>query len=265
MAKLASRKALLLSGALGVYLKPKLAMDKSIDLSGILAGVTAKNFASKRKAIAAGINAKAKGKLAEDADLGDLDAVLEAVADLTDGDEMDDDLDQAMDDGAEPTKKDDETDEEFAARKKAWMDAKDKAAKDEEDAIAAAKKKADEEGEPKVTKAAMDAALKATRTQAIADGRAAARKDARELRDAEDAVKPYVGAVVAMDSAGDVYRFAIETVAPDVDLTGVPDSALPAILKAFPVPGSERKVRLAQDSTANAEAEFAAMFPTASA
>lgn len=267
MAKLASRKALLLSGALGVYLRPKLAMDAKIDLSGIVAGITRKNFAAKKAGIASALAAKTKGKLAADADLGDLDAVLEAVADLTDGDAEDDDLDQAMDEG-EPTKKDDESDEEFAKRMAAWKETdagKAKTAKDEEDA--AAKKKAeDDAAEPKVTKAAMDAALKAVRLQATKDAQSQARKDARELRDAEEAVKPYVGAVVAMDSAEDVLRFAIEKVAPDVDLDGVPASALLSILKAHPVPGSQtRRIAMDSASVANAEAELALMTSTSNA
>ena len=93
---------------------------------------------------------------------------------------------------------------------------------------------------PEVTKAAMDAALRATREAAVKD--TIAQQNA--IRDAEKAVRPYVGELaMAHDSAEGVYCTALKAL-PSVNLTadelkGLPLDALRAILKAQPLPGTK--------------------------
>lgn len=66
-------------GALGSYLKPRLALDAKIDMSKVFSGVTGKNFTQKKPAIAAQIRSQAKGKLAKDADLDQVEQVLDML------------------------------------------------------------------------------------------------------------------------------------------------------------------------------------------
>ncbi|MFO5689655.1 DNA primase, partial [Klebsiella pneumoniae] len=51
----------------------------------------------------------------------------------------------------------------------------------------------------------------------------------RKIREAELVVRPLIGDVVAMDSAEDVYRTALEQ--SGVDISGVHPSAYPAMVK----------------------------------
>ena len=96
----------------------------------------------------------------------------------------------------------------------------------------------DDDGEPKpFDKAAMDAAMRATEAATI--------KRMMAVRDAERAVKPYVGELaMSFDSADKVYRHALTAMG--VDVKGVHASALPAILKMAPKP-SARPELVAQD------------------
>jgi hypothetical protein len=96
------------------------------------------------------------------------------------------------------------------------------------------KKMADEIG--KAVKAAHDAA---TKTQV-------------EIRDAEKAVRPYVGELaVACDSAEKVYRTALGILGVK-GIEGVHPSALSHLLKMQPVPGAKKQseTTLAMDSSA---------------
>ena len=82
----------------------------------------------------------------------------------------------------------------------------------------------------------------------------------REIREAELAVRPLIGDVVAMDSAADVYRTALEQ--SGVDTKGVHPSAFPSLVKmAISQKESSRPASLAQDSASISEFESA--FPTA--
>ena len=69
-------------GVLFTYLAPRLAQDAKLELSPLLEGLTARNFAGKAPLITAAIQAKYKGRLAKDADLEDLAELLEAVVPL---------------------------------------------------------------------------------------------------------------------------------------------------------------------------------------
>jgi hypothetical protein len=97
----------------------------------------------------------------------------------------------------------------------------------------------------KAVQMAVDAALKAERVRQKA------------IRDAEEAVRPYVGASPAMsfDSAAQVYRHALGSLGVD-GVEAIKDvTALKIILKSQPVPGSERRPpaekRLGMDAAAS--------------
>ncbi|TIN04476.1 MAG: hypothetical protein E5Y38_04005 [Mesorhizobium sp.] len=82
----------------------------------------------------------------------------------------------------------------------------------------------------------MDAAIAAAVAQAKTEVRAEMLKSAAEVRAAEEAVRPYIGKLaMAHDSADAVYRTALTSLGVNID--GVHPSALPAILKAQPLPG----------------------------
>ena len=98
-----------------------------------------------------------------------------------------------------------------------------------------------------VSKPAMDAAIDAARKQAVADGR----KLAREINEAEKVVRPYVGEVVAQDSAEGVYKAALGLLSVKVD--GVHPSAYRAILEAQPKPGAGRPAAVAMDAASAAK------------
>jgi hypothetical protein len=109
----------------------------------------------------------------------------------------------------------------------------------------------------KVSKPAMDAAIAAAVTKAQKD--TVARMNA--IREAEKAVFPFVGAVnVAMDSAEDVYKMALD--AGGVDLKGVPTAAYRAMVSMLAKPGSAPKPKPAMDA-AKANDDFAKRFPGA--
>ena len=83
----------------------------------------------------------------------------------------------------------------------------------------------------KAVQMAVDAALKAERVRQKA------------IREAEDAVRPYIGATPAMsfDSAAQVYQHALGSLGVD-GVDAIKDvAALKIILKSQPVPGSERR------------------------
>ncbi len=143
--------------------------------------------------------------------------------------------DKRMGKDADPEEREEAEKEHKAEDVKAWdarMAARDKRAKD---------KAKDTEA---MDRAAMDAALRKmrndTRTETIAHIRA--------ITEAERAVLPFVGPVdgMAMDSAADVYKFALEKAG--IDLTGVPVAAFKAMVGMLPLPGSQPTPKFAQDS-----------------
>ena len=167
-------------------------------------------------------------------------------------------MDEEMDDDDDEGEKEKRMAEEKKAKDKKAKDAKRakdmKAAKDAEEKEEKEEKKEektgedeekDEDKEEKVTKSAMDAAIK--------DAKAAVIKEQREIAKAIEDVAPYVGKLsLAFDSAEEVYRKALKII--NVDVSKVKDaSALPIILKAHPTPGSAPKStpRLAADSASN--------------
>ncbi|MFZ0694689.1 MAG: hypothetical protein WAN51_11165 [Alphaproteobacteria bacterium] len=74
-----SNKAALAKGVLMMFLQKKLAQDAKIDLRPVLAGITNANFKGKKADIIADIRNITRGKLARDADLGELPPLMDAL------------------------------------------------------------------------------------------------------------------------------------------------------------------------------------------
>jgi hypothetical protein len=227
-----SNRAVAMRAAAGAYLRPILAQDGALPkLKAIVKGNKKPEF------IAMDIKSVFKDA---DIDATKLAAVLQLAADEADEDK---DQEQGADD-------EDETEEERKAR-----EAKEKKAEDEDDA---GKKKADDEedkDEDKVDKKAMDAAI----ATAASNARTSALAEFRAIREAEEAVRPLVGAVVAMDSAEAVYRFALDQAG--VENKGIHASALPALVKMASAQKSAPAPRVAMDAAA--ADDFRKRFPTA--
>lgn len=230
-----TRTAIAVLAALGAAVRPKMAQDAKLpDFSPLL--VSVKKSTLKPEALAKAVHAKLP-KLAQDVEMSpeELGDIIEAATNGID------DVELAGDE--------DETDEEKAERER-----KEKAAKATSDALP------DPSGKepPKVvSKPAMDAAI----AQASAAGEARAIARFNDIRTAEKLVAPFVGEVVAMDSAAAVYKLALD--AAGVDLAGVPEAAYGAIVRMLPKPGTVTQTtpRVAMDSSGIAD--FNKRFPTA--
>ncbi len=140
---------------------------------------------------------------------------------------------------------DEEIDGEDCAAKDEDLEERKKEAKDEEPK--GLKEKTEKE---LITKPAMDAAISA----AVKAAEKRSRENAKAIRAAERAVRPYVGEL-AMDAASpdEVYRKALGMMGIEGAET-VHASALPILLKTLPLPGSNaaprREVKIAQDAAA---------------
>ena len=160
------------------------------------------------------------GKIAQDADP---DEVVKSVMD-----------------SVEEVKQDEE-----AEKKAADEEADKKAAEDEEED----KKAADTDPDDKaadtgtVTKEAMDAAIKIAVDQAVTR----TKKDAAALAKAREDVAPLVGKV-AMDSAEDVYKFALDHAG--VDTKGIHPSAYASIVSLVKQGNKPKQKSMATDSAA---------------
>lgn len=274
-----TRKGALLQGALTVYLKPLLAQDAQIDLAPALKGVGPKNFKSRKATIASAVTAATQGKLAQDASLDGLVGLLDALEDVAPIEAMDEeepDFLAGAADADDPSEKvmaflQDKISADDCAAVKSMLsppaaqdedDSEDepepKPAEDEDETEAEPKPAEDEDEEEMVTKTAMDAAISASVKAATEK----AARQQREIRVAEEAVRPWVGNIMAQDSAAGVYSTALKALG--VDVNGVHPSAFPAILKAQPLPGAKRRdtsPALAQDSAQ--VKSFAERFPDA--
>lgn len=242
---LLTRKAALVKGALTAYLKPKMAADAALpDLSSMLKGVGQKNWATSKPKVVAAIKRATTGKLAADADIADVVELLDTLGETS---EEVADVVEAQE-GEKPALDADPVDMEklmaFLADKLSDDDmAALKVVLGEGPALDADPDPEKKAGPMPVTKAAMDAALDKVRRDTLAA--------ARDLRDAERAVVPIVGEiVVAMDSAADVYRFALTEAG--VDVTGVHPSAFPAMVKMHVAGQSKARAPIAQDAKPDA-------------
>lgn len=211
--------------ALSVYLRPLLAQDSALDKKDLTALVVTH---ASGKALAAAVAKQFKGKLAQDADLkeDDIEKTTDTAADEADDDEKD-----------KPAEDDDEilqtvlsalegkVNGDVLAKIKAAISGQ---AQDADPDATPDKTPPDDKDEPdddKVAKPAMDAAIKAARVQARKD----AVKDFNGIRQAEIDVKPLVGDVVAMDSAEEIYRYALEQEGVEID--GVHPTAFRSLVK----------------------------------
>lgn len=199
---------------------------------------------SKRKAAA--IRATLKPLLAADADLeAEVRKALLALDEADKEDEKEkkpaeDEDDDDKDDEKKKKPADDSDEDEDDEKKK-------KTADDEDDE--------DDEKDDKVSKTAMDAAIRLAKDSAAKQ----AAKNFREVREAEQAVRPLIGDVVAMDSAADVYRTALEQ--SGIDVKGIHHSAFPAMVQMAISQKQNSRPVIAQDSASISD--FEKDFPTA--
>lgn len=192
-----------------------------------------------RKHKVAAIRATLKPLLAQDADLeAEVRKALLALDEAEKEDEKENKPADDEDDDEKDKKKtaEDEDDEEDKDKKKT--------AEDEDD-----------EEDDKVSKTAMDSAIRLAADSATKK----AAENFRKIREAEQVVRPLIGDVVAMDSAEDVYRTALEQ--SGVDIAGVHPSAYPAMVKMAISQKENSRPVIAQDSASVSEFEKA--FPTA--
>ncbi|MCJ1871954.1 DUF2213 domain-containing protein [Klebsiella quasipneumoniae subsp. similipneumoniae] len=192
-----------------------------------------------RKHKVAAIRATLKPLLAQDADLeAEVRKALLALDEAEKEDEKENKTADDEDDDEKDKKKtaDDEDDEEDKDKKKT--------AEDEDD-----------EEDDKVSRTAMDSAIRLAADSATKK----AAENFRKIREAEQVVRPLIGDVVAMDSAEDVYRTALEQ--SGVDIAGVHPSAYPAMVKMAISQKENSRPVIAQDSASVSEFEKA--FPTA--
>ena len=190
-----------------------------------------------KKGAQARIQAALKPLLAQDAELSP-DELLEVIGSLTK------EVQTAQDDGEELPPEDEEaveevgTDEEETAEDEEPEDV----VEDEGD------EDAPDSPEGGAPKPAQDRAIsKVAMDKAIAKAVAAERKRSQALATAQREVEPFVGEV-AMDSAEDVYRFALEQ--SGVDISGVHPSAFRAMVGMLGKPSNKT---VAMDSASKAQ------------
>jgi len=240
--KLKSRTALMVSGAIAAMVRPKLAKDARLDLSSALNTVSTKSLAmdGAPKALATKVAVAAKGKLAADADL-DVEELVKVIEAVQAAPEDEDDI--AEDEDKPADQREDESDEEYAARKKREQAAADKTAKDAEP---------DDKKKP-----AMDAA---TVRGMITDAEKRGAASVAAIDQAKRDVQPYVGAVVGMDSADAIYRFAL-----DAAKVSYPATADQASLKAMVGMLPKASAVIAQDAATvtTHRSDFASRYPNA--
>lgn len=294
-----SPRAALAKGALFTYLGPRLAQDAKLDLTPVLAKIQAgKPFAESKAAVIAALKSQTDGKLAQDADIEDVAALMDAVERVVDEpsvvvpEEMNTEGTELIDvdnDGDPEIVKDDEPPETMAKIREfvaAHVDDETLAQFDElvgaahegdapevDDVID--KEDDDMTRDSGMRRPAMDAALRARNVvtrpamdaaiaAAVTGARAAERAEARAIREAERAVRPYVGELaIACDSADEVYKTALKALnVRDVDK--IHPSAYPALLEAQPRGNARRpEPRFAQDSAAGGGKSFAERHPAA--
>ena len=174
-------------------------------------------------------------KLAEDAAKAFPEAKIDVVA-LTKS------IQFALDEAEEEPKKPDTAEDE---------DDEDKKGEDEDD-----EKKAEDEDDEKDEPKAMDAA---TVVLIRADAKKDALKAVKALREAEADVRPLVGEIAAMDSAEDVYRFAMDQLG--IEHKGVHPSAYKALIALAKSKTDKKPDSFAMDAAHSSD--FAKRFPKA--
>ena len=247
-------------GALLVYARPKLAQDAKLDLSPVIAKITKANFKASKPALIADFKKALEGKLAKDADISDVGDLVDALDDVVEA--AQEAKVEITDAGDPPADDDDNADvKAFLAGKLSDEDiAKvlamigDAPAVDEDQKKADAAKIAADAKKGMVSQTAMDSAIR-TATEAE-------RTAQKNLREAERFVRPWVGDIIAQDTAEAVYRTALTTLGiKDVDKKHA--DSLRDILDAQPKPGDKPSARVAVAQDAAKTKEFETMFPNA--
>jgi uncharacterized protein len=276
---LLSRKGAVAMGALMIALRPKLAMDAQIDLAPLFKGVTSKNFKEKKPAIVEGVTQLTAGKLAQDASINDVAALLDSLDGVEPAEAAADNDETAglpivgqgpnettMDAGAEGVRQflTGKLSDADIAKVCSMIDGGGAADEDpDSDADTNAPPPAlDENDKDKemVDKPAMDAAI----AKAVADTTAKVTQNQREIRDAERKVRPFVGELaIACDSAEGVYRAALTAMGLGDKIKDVHASALRTILEMQPLPDSRPKAKPSIAMDAAGAKSFAERFPDA--
>jgi len=238
------RKGVAIRAALGAYLKPRLAQDAAPkELTAIL------NANKSPQAIAQAVAKLCKSRLAADMEIEpeELVEIIEASEQTVEPEEEVKVTGDSDHEAIISLLREAGVSEEVIAKIAASLAPA--AAMDEENDD-------DKKEKDKVDKPAMDAAIRLAEDAAIKKAAA----NFRAVREAEQAVRPLIGDVVAMDSAEDVYRTALEQ--SGVDINGVHPSAFPSLVKmAISQKENSRPAPLAQDSASISDFEKA--FPTA--
>jgi hypothetical protein len=224
-----SRTALMLSGAIAAMVRPLLAADAKVDLTPALKDVTGAGLSDKSlgmdAAIAAAVVEAVTPALADGQTIT-ADAVLATIASVP---IAEDDALGTLAPKPPVVKIDTRTDPVV----------------------------------PPVQVAGLDAAAVDERVRVAADAaRASALAESAAIRTAEREVFPFVGEVVAMDSAAAVYKVALDHL--KVDLTGVPETAYGAVLRTQPKPGATDPAIVTTALDAGAAKSFKERFPNAS-
>lgn len=270
-----TRAAAHTQGALSMYLRGKIAQDAKVDIRPLVEGLTAKNFKNRRPILALGLKGATSGHLAQDADLDDVEAMLdqveEAVEELADtveavpGADPADPAPEAVDasEGEVLSFLSGKLSEEDLETVRGMLSGNDTPtapmAGDDADKDGKGKDKPAQDAAPKapdmtkfVTRTAMDAAIQ----RASAAAATAANEHQSRLRAAERFVRPWAGDLPAMDSEEAVYRAACDVIG--IKHTGVHASALPVLIERSAKPGEQpaRPARtVAQDAAALSEAQ----------
>lgn len=210
-----SIKAVAALGAITGFVAPRLAQDSKFDATSvraILADTNAENWIKQKPRLATALHTGLSAlKLAKDASLEDIHCLL---------DSLDNEPGMAGDMEEEDDKKkaEDEEDDDDKKKKEAEDEEEDDDKKKKEE-----KKAEDGEETAVMDKKAMDAAIAKAVSKGVKD--AEAKFTARH--EAEKFVRPLVGEISGMDSADEIYKYALDQ--GGVDLTGVHPSAYRAM------------------------------------
>ena len=283
-----TRKAAMVQGAVIAYLRPRLVADANIDLTPLFNGLTSKNYSARIPSLLAGIRTATQGKLAKDADVKEMSSMLN---DFKGEDPVEDEpppMATSPNTGIVPPKpkpaisvkpelEPHDQGEEGKAKLRAFLKSKGMEDSDIEAAchmLDSTEDESEEETgenpeEPRLRRKPFEGAPmdKKTMDSAIASALKDADKRHQAIREAERAVRPYVGELaVVFDSAESVYRTALTNLGESAeDMQDLPLPALKAVLRRIPVPGSaQRQPQYALDGVQKAAKDFSEMFPTAS-
>ncbi|GEK95904.1 hypothetical protein GKA01_11010 [Gluconobacter kanchanaburiensis NBRC 103587] len=149
----------------------------------------------------------------------------------------------------EGKKAEDESDDDKADKKAEDAKACDEDDTDDDDQAA----DEDDDDDKKDEKKGMDAASVSRLIEAAVSKE---RRRNKLAQDAREAVRPLVGDVIGMDSAGDIYRYALKQIGQDA--SSVHESALPALVSmAISAKRPERPARIASDSAIDSDSPLA--------